>query len=94
LAPSSSGTNPPDTPDQGNLKVSSSPNRLEPRYRRVKEAAMNNRKTEDVVFETIASCTLVIAALAITALLYQLITVAVPRLGSLVLPQVLMTTGF
>ena len=54
---------------------------------------MNNRKTEDVVFETIASCTLVIAALAITALLYQLITVAVPRLGSLVLPQVLMTTG-
>ena len=32
---------------------------------------MNNRKPEDVVFETIASCTMVLAALAITALLYQ-----------------------
>ena len=50
---------------------------------------MNNRKPEDVVFETIASCTLVIAALAITALLYQLITVAVPLLESMVFPQVL-----
>jgi len=41
------------------------------------------------VFETIASCTLAIAALAITALLYQLITVAVPLLESIVFPQVL-----
>jgi len=50
---------------------------------------MKNRKPEDVVFETITSCTLVIAALAITALLYQLITVAVPLLESIAFPQVL-----
>ena len=30
---------------------------------------MNNRNPEDVVFETIASCTMVIAAIAIMALL-------------------------
>jgi LmbE family N-acetylglucosaminyl deacetylase len=50
---------------------------------------MNSRKPEDVVFEAIASCTLVIAALAITALLCQLITAAVPLLESIVFPQVL-----
>jgi LmbE family N-acetylglucosaminyl deacetylase len=50
---------------------------------------MNNRKPEDVMFETIASVALVIAVLAITALLYQLITVAVPLLESMVAPQVL-----
>jgi LmbE family N-acetylglucosaminyl deacetylase len=50
---------------------------------------MNHTKSEDVVFETIANCTLAIAALAITALLYQLITVAVPLLESIVFPQVL-----
>jgi LmbE family N-acetylglucosaminyl deacetylase len=50
---------------------------------------MQNTKPEDVVFETIASCTLVIAALALTALLYQLITVAVPLLESSVFPRVL-----
>jgi len=50
---------------------------------------MNNRKPEDVVFETIAGCTMVIAALAITALLYQLISVAAPLLKSMVFPQVL-----
>jgi LmbE family N-acetylglucosaminyl deacetylase len=50
---------------------------------------MNNRKPEDVMFETIASVALVIAVLAITALLYQLITVAVPLLESMVVPQVL-----
>src|SRR4029077_18340699 len=77
------------SPDQRNLKVSSSPNRLERRYRRVQEAVMQNRKPEDVVFETIASGTLAIAAFAITALLYRLITVAVPLLESMVFPQVL-----
>ena len=41
---------------------------------------MNHKQSEHAVFETIASCTLAIAALAITALLYQLITVAVPLL--------------
>jgi LmbE family N-acetylglucosaminyl deacetylase len=50
---------------------------------------MQNRKPEHVVFETIAGCTLAIAALAITALLYQLITLAVPLLESMVFPQVL-----
>ena len=50
---------------------------------------MQNRKPEDVVFETIASCTLVIAALVITALLYQLITLVVPLLESSVFPRLL-----
>ena len=43
---------------------------------------MNNRKPEDVVFDTTASCTMLVAGTAIAALLYQLITVAVPLLES------------
>ena len=50
---------------------------------------MQNRKLEDVVFETVASCTLAIAALALTALLYQLIAAAVPLLESMLFPPVL-----
>ena len=50
---------------------------------------MIDRKPEDAVFETIESCTLVIAALVITALLYQLIALAVPLFNSMVFPQVL-----
>jgi LmbE family N-acetylglucosaminyl deacetylase len=50
---------------------------------------MNNRKSEDTIFETIASCVLVIAAIAITALLYQLITLAGPVLKSMLFPPVL-----
>jgi LmbE family N-acetylglucosaminyl deacetylase len=50
---------------------------------------MSNRKPENVVFETIASFTLVTAALAITALMYHLITAAVPLLESIVFPRVL-----
>ncbi len=50
---------------------------------------MNNTKSEDVVFETIASCTLVIAALLFTALLYRLITLVVPLLESSVFPRLL-----
>jgi LmbE family N-acetylglucosaminyl deacetylase len=50
---------------------------------------MQNRKSEDVVFETIASCTLVIAALVITALLFRLITLVVPLLESRVFPQLM-----
>src|SRR6185503_9629192 len=88
LAPSSSGTNPPATPDQENLRVSSSPDRLERRYRRVQEAVMTDRKPEDAVFETIENCTLVIAALVITALLYQLIALAAPLFKFMVFPQV------
>jgi LmbE family N-acetylglucosaminyl deacetylase len=53
------------------------------------EAAMQNRKLEDVVFHTSASSTLVIAAFVITALFYQLITVAVPLFESMVFPRVL-----
>jgi LmbE family N-acetylglucosaminyl deacetylase len=50
---------------------------------------MNKRNPENVVFETIASCAMVLAALAITTLLYQqLITVAVPALKSMVFPRV------
>ncbi len=46
---------------------------------------MKNRNPKGVVFETIATCTMVIAAIAIMALLYQLmITVAVPVLKSMV----------
>src|SRR6266487_3165200 len=47
---------------------------------------MNNRHAEDVVFETIVSCTLAIAALVITTLLYQLITVVVPLFESMLFP--------
>jgi LmbE family N-acetylglucosaminyl deacetylase len=50
---------------------------------------MQTRKSEDVVFETIASCTLVIAALVVTALLCRLIMLLVPLLESSVFPQVL-----
>jgi hypothetical protein len=76
------------TPDQGNLKVSSSLNRLQRRYRRLEEAVMNSRKPEDLVFETTVGCTLVAAVAAFTALLYQLITTAVPLLESMLAPQV------
>jgi LmbE family N-acetylglucosaminyl deacetylase len=48
---------------------------------------MNNRHSEDVVFETIASCTLAIAALVVTALLYQLVTLVVPLFESMVIPR-------
>jgi hypothetical protein len=59
----------------------------------VQEAVMKNRKLEDAVFETTASCTVLVAGTAIAALLYQLITVAVPLLESMVFPQVPMVTG-
>ena len=49
---------------------------------------MNQRKPDDVVFETIAGCAMVIAALVITALLYHLITAAAPRLKSMMFSRV------
>lgn len=55
----------------------------------MKDRKPEDRNPGDAGFETIASGTLVIAALAIAALLHQLITVAVPRLESSVFPQVL-----
>jgi LmbE family N-acetylglucosaminyl deacetylase len=48
---------------------------------------MNNRHSEDVVLQTIMSCALAITALAVTALLYQLITVAVPLFESMLFPR-------
>jgi LmbE family N-acetylglucosaminyl deacetylase len=48
---------------------------------------MTNRNSEDVVFETIASCALAIAALVVTALLYQLISLVVPFFQSMVVPR-------
>jgi LmbE family N-acetylglucosaminyl deacetylase len=48
---------------------------------------MTNRNSEDVVFETIASCALAIAALVVTALLYQLINLVVPLFESTVVPR-------
>src|SRR5262245_32581192 len=49
---------------------------------------MNNGHSEDPVLETIVSCTLAIAAFVITALLYQLITLVVPMLESMVFPKI------
>jgi hypothetical protein len=53
---------------------------------------METKKLEGLVFETTVGFTLFIAVTAITALVYQLITVAVPLLESSALPRVL--TGF
>jgi hypothetical protein len=49
---------------------------------------MNHKKAEDLVFETTAGFALFVAATAITVLLYQLITTAVPLLQSPVFQQV------
>src|SRR5438876_866040 len=65
------------------------PNRLTQRYRRVMEAVMNRTTLDDVVFETTATCAVLVAGTALAALLYQLITLAVPLLESMVFPQVL-----
>jgi hypothetical protein len=88
LAPVSSPTNPPTAPDQRNLKVSSKPERLASRYRRVQEATMNSRIPENVVFETLGGCALLAAAAMFAALLYRLITVAAPLLESIARAQV------
>jgi hypothetical protein len=55
---------------------------------------MNNRKPEEMVFETTVGFTLFVAVTAITAVVYQLIIVAAPLLESSVFPRVLMVTGF
>jgi len=49
---------------------------------------MNKQKPEDLVLATIAGCTMVVTAMAVTALLYQLITVAMPRIESMVFQRV------
>jgi hypothetical protein len=58
------------------------------------EAVMNHTKVEDVVFETTATCVVLVAGTAFAALLYRLITVAVPLLESIVFPQASMVAGF
>jgi hypothetical protein len=49
---------------------------------------MNNTRVEDIVFEATAGCAVGIVVGAFTALLYQLITVAVPLLESMAFPPV------
>jgi hypothetical protein len=49
---------------------------------------MHNIKPEDMVFETIASFTVLAAGTAFAVLLYRLITLVVPLLETMVLPQV------
>jgi LmbE family N-acetylglucosaminyl deacetylase len=49
---------------------------------------MSNKKIEDVVFDTLATCTVVFGAAAFAALLYVLITVVVPFFESTVFPVV------
>jgi hypothetical protein len=53
----------------------------------VQEAVMSNRKPEELMFETAASCILLVTVTAITWLLYELITLAVPVLESMVLSR-------
>ena len=48
---------------------------------------MNNRKPEDLLFGTIASCTVLFVGTALAGLVYQLITAAVPFFESILLSQ-------
>ena len=50
---------------------------------------MKNRKVEDLVFNTTASCAMLVVGAAIAALLYALLTVAVPLLESIAFPQMM-----
>ena len=48
---------------------------------------MDNTKREDRVFEMIGCCAMVIAALAVTAALCQVIAMALPVLESMLIPR-------
>jgi len=50
---------------------------------------MDSRHSDSVVFETTATCALLAAGIALAALLYELITVVVPVLESMVVPKVI-----
>src|ERR1041385_5629887 len=77
------------TPDQGNLKVSSSSNRLARPYRRIQEAVMNhNTETNSLLFDAIAMGTMFAVATLLAALVYLVITFAVPFFESRMLPVV------
>lgn len=54
---------------------------------------MSHTKLEDLMFETTATCAVLVAGTALAMLLYRLITVAVPLLGSIVFPQASMAAG-
>ena len=49
---------------------------------------MDSRHSERAVLETTAACTVLVAGIGIAALLYQLVTVVVPMLESMVFPRV------
>jgi hypothetical protein len=81
--------NQPGASDQGNLKVSSSSNRLSRRYRRNQEAVMNHdTQTKSLVFDAIAMATMFAVATLLAALVYLVITLAVPFFESRILPVV------
>ena len=61
----------PSRADQGNLKVSSSSNRLARRYRRVQEAVMNTRNLKTWCSGRCASCAVLVVGAAFAALLYR-----------------------
>src|SRR5215510_9818202 len=50
---------------------------------------MNSKHSENVMFETTATFALLVAGIAIAALLYQLITVVVPIVESMVFPKMI-----
>ena len=50
---------------------------------------MNSKHSENVMFETTATFALIVAGIAIAALLYQLITVVVPIVESMVFPKMI-----
>jgi LmbE family N-acetylglucosaminyl deacetylase len=49
---------------------------------------MNKQKPEEMVLATIAGCTMVVTAMAVAALLYQLITAAMPLVESMMFQRV------
>ena len=55
---------------------------------------MKNRTTNDVMFTTCATCTVLLAAAAFAALIYEVITAAVPLLESMMSQRLPMMSGF
>jgi hypothetical protein len=55
---------------------------------------MSHSKPEDAVFGTCAGCTVLVVGAAFAALLYQLITAAVPLVELVMSQRMLMTMGF
>jgi hypothetical protein len=55
---------------------------------------MNNERADDLVFDATASCAVVFVATAFVALLYRLIAVVVPLLGSTIASQMTAPGGW